>query len=186
MSQGGHFGLGSCHFQECCELLCNWEPTAEDSSFRGRHYNHSSVHTTLFEIDLSSQSKYSLSSEIEYIFILDPSEEKFSECDNQHADLPCSIGAYSRTRISGDTKVKGTNCLNTSLDKILIYFGYLITRHKADIGRCKIGKRPMEVGPRAATHREEVRHMLQEKAERINQEVRNLLPFGMIQSSLSP
>ena len=48
-------------------------------------------------------------------------------------------------------------------------------KHKADIGRCAIAKRPVEVEPGAVPHSEDARRMSPEKAERANQEVRNLL-----------
>ena len=59
-------------------------------------------------------------------------------------------------------------------------------KHKAHIGRCTIAKHPVELEPSAVPHREEARRMSPEKAERANQEVRNLLALGMIQPSLSP
>ena len=58
-------------------------------------------------------------------------------------------------------------------------------KHKADIGRCKIAKHAVEVEPGAIPHREGARRMSPEKAERANQEVRNLLALGMIQPPLS-
>ena len=59
-------------------------------------------------------------------------------------------------------------------------------KHKAEIGRCKIAKHTVEVEPGATPHREGARRMSREKAERANQEVRNLLALGKIQPSLSP
>ena len=59
-------------------------------------------------------------------------------------------------------------------------------QHKADIGRCTIAKHPVELEPGATPHREGARRMSPDKAERANQEVRNLLALGMIQPSLSP
>ena len=59
-------------------------------------------------------------------------------------------------------------------------------KHKADIGCCTIAKHPVEVEPGATPHREGARRESPEKAERANQEVRNLLALGMIQPSLSP
>ena len=73
-----------------------------------------------------------------------------------------------------------------SLDNILTEFDDLFMKQKAYIGRCKIAKHTVEVEPGATTHREGARRMSREKAERANQEVRNLLALGMIQSSLSP
>ena len=59
-------------------------------------------------------------------------------------------------------------------------------KHKADIGGCTIAKHTVELEPGAVPHREGARRMSPEKAERANQEVRNLLALGMIQPSLSP
>ena len=73
-----------------------------------------------------------------------------------------------------------------SLDNILTEFDDLFMKHKADIGRCKIAKHTVEDEPGATPHREGARRMSREKAERANQEVRNLLALGMIQPSLSP
>ena len=58
-------------------------------------------------------------------------------------------------------------------------------KHKADIGRCTIAKHPVELEPGATPHREGARRMSPDKAERANQEVRNLLALGMIQPTLS-
>ena len=68
-----------------------------------------------------------------------------------------------------------------SLGNILHEFDDLFVKHKADIGRCTIAKHPVEVEPGAVPHREGARRMAPEKAERANQEVRNLLALGMIQ-----
>ena len=59
--------------------------------------------------------------------------------------------------------------------------------YKADIGKCKIAKHTVEVEPGVVPHREGARRMSPDKAERANQEVRDLLrALGMIQRSLSP
>ena len=73
-----------------------------------------------------------------------------------------------------------------SLGNILDEFDDLFMKHKADIGRCTIAKHPVEVEPGAEPHREGARRVSPEKAERANQEVRNLLALGMIQTTLSP
>ena len=74
----------------------------------------------------------------------------------------------------------------TALENILTEFDVLFMKHKADIGRCTIAKHPVEVEPGAIPHREGARSMSPEKAERANQEVRNLLALGMILPSMSP
>ena len=73
-----------------------------------------------------------------------------------------------------------------SLSNILTDFEDLFMKHKADIGRCTIAKHPVELEPGAVPHREGARRMSPEKAERANQEIRNLLALSMIQPSLSP
>ena len=74
-----------------------------------------------------------------------------------------------------------------TLDKLLKEFDDLFMKYKADIGKCKIAKHPVvEVEPGAIPHREGARRMSPDKAERANQEVRDLLALGMIQPSLSP
>ena len=73
-----------------------------------------------------------------------------------------------------------------SLNNILTEFDDLFMKHKADIGRCTIAKHPVELEPGATPHREGARRMSPDRAERANQEVRNLLALGMIQPSLSP
>ena len=73
-----------------------------------------------------------------------------------------------------------------SLNNILTEFDDLFMKHKADIGRCTTAKHPVELEPGATPHREGARRMSPDKAERANQEVRNLLALGMIQPSISP
>ena len=72
-----------------------------------------------------------------------------------------------------------------SLNNILTEFDDLFMKHQVDIGRCKIANHTVEVEPGATPHREGARRMSREKAERANQEARNLA-LDMIQPSLSP
>ena len=58
-------------------------------------------------------------------------------------------------------------------------------KRKADIGRCTIGKHPVEVEPGASSNREGSARGSLDKTERANQEVRNLLALWMIQTYLS-
>ena len=71
----------------------------------------------------------------------------------------------------------------SALENILTEFDDLFMKHKADIGRCTIAKHPVEVEPGDMPG---ARRLSPEKAERANQEVRNLLALGMTQPSLSP
>ena len=73
-----------------------------------------------------------------------------------------------------------------SLNNTLAEFDDLFVKHKADIGCCTKAKHPVELEPGATLHCEGARRMSPDKAERANQEVRNLLALGMIEPSLSP
>ena len=59
-------------------------------------------------------------------------------------------------------------------------------KYKADIGKFKIAKRPVEVDPGVVPYRESARMISPDKAEHANQVVRNLLALGMIKPFLSP
>ena len=59
-------------------------------------------------------------------------------------------------------------------------------KYKADIGQCKNAKHPVEIEPGAVPHREGARRLSPETAEHANQEVRDFLALGLIQTSLSP
>ena len=75
-------------------------------------------------------------------------------------------------------------CGSTARDtpeNLLSEFDDLFMKFKAVIGKCKIGKHPVELEPGAVPHREGARRMSPEKAERANQEVRCLLALGKIQ-----
>ena len=73
-----------------------------------------------------------------------------------------------------------------SLNNTLAEFDDLFVKHKSDIGCCTKAKHPVELEPGATLHCEGARRMSPDKAERANQEVRNLLALGMIEPSLSP
>ena len=73
-----------------------------------------------------------------------------------------------------------------SLNNIPTEFDDLFRRHKADIGRCTTAKHPVEMEPRATSHREGVRRRTPDKAEPANQEVRNVRALSLIQLPLSP
>ena len=72
-----------------------------------------------------------------------------------------------------------------TLSRLLTEFDDLFLKYKADIGKCKTAKHTVEVEPGAVPHREGARRMSPDKAERANQEVRDLLALGMIQPSLT-
>ena len=72
-----------------------------------------------------------------------------------------------------------------SLKNMQTEFEDFFMTHQVDIGRCKIANHTVDVEPGATPHREGPRRMSREKAERANQEARNLA-LDMIQPSLSP
>ena len=140
------------------------------------------------EIDLSSQSKFSSSSEFEFLSSTDASEERLSEREVRKRTDPDLLAPNPgpESQVDEVQKLWGQTARD-SLDNILTEFDELFMKHKADIGRCKSAKHTVEVvDPGDTPHREGARRMSREKAERANQEVRNLLPLGMIQPSLSP
>ena len=139
------------------------------------------------EIDLSSQSMFSSSSEFEFLSSTDPSEEGLSEREVRKRTDPDLLAPIPgpESQLEEVQKLWGQTARD-SLDNILTEFDDLFMKHKADIGQCKIAKHTVEVEPGATPHREGARRMSREKAERANQEVRNLLALGMIQPSLSP
>ena len=144
------------------------------------------VNRVYSEMDLNSHSKCSSSSEFEFLSSTDPSEEGLSEREirkRTDPDLLAPIPGHE-SQLEEVQKLWG-QIARDSLNNILTEFDDLFMKHKADIGRCTIAKHPVELEPGATPHRKGARRMSPDKAERANQEVRNLLALGMIQPSLS-
>ena len=139
------------------------------------------------EMNLSTASELTSSSEFEFLSSTDPSETGLSEREIRKRTDPelmaPILGPDSQLQEVKD--LWGASACE-SLGKILNEFDDLFMKYKADIGRCTIAKNTVEVEPGAVPHREGARRMSPEKAERANQEVRNLLALGMIRPSLSP
>ena len=139
------------------------------------------------EMNLSTASELTSSSEFEFLSSIDPSESGLSEREIRkriNPELMAPIpGPDSQLQELKD--LWGASACE-SLGRILNKLDDLFTKHKADIGSCTIAKHTVEVEPGAVSHREGARRMSTEKAERANQEVRNLLALGMIRPSLSP
>ena len=150
------------------------------------HKEEGFVNRIFSEIDLSSQSKFLSSSEFEFLSSTDPSEGGLSEREVRKRTDPDLLAPIPgpESQLEEVQKLWGQTARD-SLDNILTEFDDLFKKHKADIGRCKIAKHTVEVEPEATPHREGARRMSREKAERANQEVRNLLAWGMIQPSPS-
>ena len=138
-------------------------------------------------MNCDTDSQLTSSSEFEFLSSTDPTEEGLSEREVRKRTDPELMAPVQ----GPESQPKAVQNLlgpkaSASLENILTEIDDLFVKHKADIGRCTIAKHPVELEPGAVPHREGARRMSPEKAERANQEVRNLLALGMIQPSLSP
>ena len=140
------------------------------------------------EMNLSTASELTSSSEFEILSSTDPSESGLSEREIRKRTDPELMAPIPGpdSQLQEVKDLWGASACE-SLGRILNEFDGLFMKHKADIGRCTVAKHTVEVEPGAVPHRKGARRMSPEKAERANQEVQNLLALGMIQpSSLSP
>ena len=139
------------------------------------------------EMNLSTASELTSSSEFEFLSSTDPSEEGLSEREIRKRTDPELIASIPGpdSQLQEVKDLWGARACE-SLGNILNEFDDLFMKHKADIGRCTIAKHTVEVEPGAIPHHEGARRMSPEKAERASQEVRNMLALGIIQPSLSP
>ena len=145
------------------------------------------VYKVYSEMNLSTASELTSSSEFEFLSSTDPSEAGLSEREIRKRTDPGLFAPIPGpdSQLQEVKKLWGSSACE-SLDNILNEFDDLFMKRKADVGRCTIDKHKIEVEPGAVPHREGARRMSPEKAERANQEVRSLLALGMIQPSLSP
>ena len=145
------------------------------------------VYKVYESVSLSTDSELSSSSEYEFLSSTDPSEEGLSEREIRKRAEPELLAPIPgpESQLQEVRNLWGVSACE-SLENVLIEFDDLFMKHKTDIGKCTIAKHPVEVEPGAPPHREGARRMSPEKAERANQEVRDLLALGMIQPSLSP
>ena len=145
------------------------------------------VYKVYSEMNLSTASELTSSSEFEFLSSKDPSEAGLSERENRKRTDPELMAPIPGpdSELQEVKNLWGASACE-SLGNTLNEFVDLFMKHKADIGRCTIAKHTVELEPGAVPHREGARRMSPEKAERANQEVRNLLALGMIQPSLSP
>ena len=145
------------------------------------------VHKIFTEMNLSTESELTYSSECEFLSSTDLSEAGLSEREIRNRTDPELMAPIP----GPDSQLKEVKDLwgasaCESLGNTLREFDDLFMKHKADIGRCTIAKHPVDIEPGAIPHREGARRMSPEKGERANQKVRNLLALGMIQPSLYP
>ena len=145
------------------------------------------VYKVYSEMNLSTASELTSSSEFEFLSSTDPSEAGLSGREIRKRTDPDLLAPIPGpdSQLQEVKKLWGASACE-SLDNILNEFDDLFMKRKADIGRCTIAKHTIEVEPGAVPHREGARRMSPEKAERANQEVRSLLALGMIEPSLSP
>ena len=134
-----------------------------------------------------TDSQLTSSSEFESLSSTDPTEEGLSDREIRKRTDPELMAPVQgpASQLKEVQDLWGPKA-SASLENILTEFDDLFMKHKADIGRCAIAKHPVDVEPGAVPHREGARRMSPEKAERANQEVRNILAPGIIQPSLSP
>ena len=139
------------------------------------------------EMNYDTDSQLTSSSEFGFLSSTDPTEEGLSERKVRKRTDPELMAPVQgpESQLKEVQNLWGPKA-SASLENILTEFDNLFMKHKADIGRCTIAKHPVELEPGAVPQREGARRMSPEKAERANQEVRNLLALGMIQPSLSP
>ena len=145
------------------------------------------VYKVYSEMNLSTASELTSSSEFEFLSATDPSEAGLSEREIRKRTDPDLLAPIPGpdSQLQEVKKLWGASACE-SLDNILNEFDDLFMKRKADLGRCTIAKHTIEVEPEAVPPCEGARRMSPEKAERANQEVRSLLALGMIQPSLSP
>ena len=139
------------------------------------------------EMNVSTESELTSSSEFEFLSSTNPSEIRLSEREIRKRTDPELMAPIPGPdfQLQEVENLWGASACESS-ENILHEFDDLFMKHKADIGRCTIAKHPGDIEPGAIPHREGARRMSPEKGERANQEVRNLLALGMIQPSLSP
>ena len=166
----------------------NLDATAEtDHKTEADNSRANFVYKVYSQMNLSTASELTSSSEFEFLSSTDPSEAGLSEREIRKRTDPDLLAPIPGpdSQLQEVKKLWGASACE-SLDNILNEFDDLFMKRKADIGRCTIAKHTIEVEPGAVPHREGARRMSPEKAERANQEVRSLLALGMIQPSLSP
>ena len=128
------------------------------------------------EMNYDTDSQLTSSSEFEFLSSTDPTEESLSDREIRKRTDPELMAPVQ----GPESQLKEVQDLwgpkaSASLESIPTELDDLFMKHKADIGRCTIAKHPVEIEPGAVPHREGARRMSPEKAERANQEVRNLL-----------
>ena len=129
-------------------------------------------------INLSTDSQLTSSSESEFLSATEPTEDGLSDREKRKRTDPQLMapipGPESQLQ---DVKDRCVPRASTSLEKILTELEDLLMKHKNDIGCCTIAMHPLEVEPGAVQHLERARHMSPENAEPANQDAQPALPW---------
>ena len=114
-----------------------------------------SVNRIYSEIDLSSQSKFSSSSEFEILSSTVISEEGLSEREVKKRTDPDLLAPIPgpESQLEDVQKLWGETARNY-LNNILNKFDNLFMKHKAEIGRCKIANYTVQIETGPTLHRE--------------------------------
>ena len=127
-------------------------------------------------IILSTDLQKTSASEFVFLSSTDPTDEGLSDHEKRKRTDPELMAPIPGPESQLQEVKKSVGLWSgTSLENLPIKLDDLFMKQKADIGRCTISKHPVDVEPGAVLHREGARRMSPEKAERANQEVRNLL-----------
>ena len=167
-------------YQAVPQNLCSSTTTSKETNAdNGRA---SFVCKVYSEMNLSTASELTSSSDFEFLSSTDPSESGLSEREIRKRTDPELMAPIPGPdfQLQEVKNLWGASACE-SLGRILNEYEDLFMKHKADIGRCTIAKHTVEVEPGAVPHREGARRMSPEKAERANQEG----ALGMIRPSLS-
>ena len=124
------------------------------------------VYKVYSEMNLSSASELTSSSEFEFLSSTDPSEAGLSEREvrkRTDPELMAPIPGPDSQLLEIENIWGASAC--ESLGNILNEFNDLFMKHKADIGRCTIANHMVEVEPGAVPHREGAGRMSPESAD---------------------
>ena len=155
------------------------EQTGEASALFVERINYNNT------VDLSESSSEFISFAHIVLSSTEISEEGLSENEKRERTDPQLLKPIPGPDLSSVLSSWGKGARD-QLASVLNEYDDLFKKDKADIGRCKIAKHCIELEPEAIPHREGARRMSPDEATKANQEVRNLLRLGLMQSSYSP
>ena len=136
-------------------------------------------------IDLDDTSSEFSSFAQNFLSLTELSEEEMSESKKRAQTDPNLLKPIPGPDLSSVLSSWGEGARD-QLAEVLNEYDDLFMKHTADIGNRATAKHRIELEPQAIPHREGARRMSPDNAAKANQEVRNLLALGLIQSSYSP